>query len=147
MSPMKRLRASLDIQVNPSTGALTAVSGSPLATGGAPGALAVEESGQVSSRNVLRRPMSPLQSGRNSRVCRYHAEQRNPRCTPVRRWPPAPFQARALAIDPSGLFAYVANDGSGDISVYAVDATTGALSAVGNSPVASGNEPRSIAID
>jgi 6-phosphogluconolactonase (cycloisomerase 2 family) len=50
-------------------------------------------------------------------------------------------------IDPSGLFAYVANDGSGDISVYAVDAATGALSAVGNSPVAAGNEPRSIAVD
>ena len=51
----------------------------------------------------------------------------------------------SLAIDPAGQFAYAANDNSGDISAYAVDSTTGALSFIGN--FAAGNKPRSIAID
>jgi 6-phosphogluconolactonase (cycloisomerase 2 family) len=53
----------------------------------------------------------------------------------------------SIAIDPSGQWAYVANDNSNDISVYAVDATTGALTQASHSPFAAGNEPRSIAID
>ena len=53
----------------------------------------------------------------------------------------------SIVLDPSGQFAYVANDNSSDISVYAVDATTGVLTQVSHSPFAAGNEPRSIAID
>jgi 6-phosphogluconolactonase len=53
----------------------------------------------------------------------------------------------SLAIDPSGLFIYVANDNSGDISVYGVDSTTGALTPASRSPFAAGAGPRSIAID
>jgi 6-phosphogluconolactonase (cycloisomerase 2 family) len=53
----------------------------------------------------------------------------------------------SIVLDPSGLFAYVANDNSNDISVYAVDPTTGALTPANGSPVAAGNKPRSIAID
>jgi 6-phosphogluconolactonase (cycloisomerase 2 family) len=50
-------------------------------------------------------------------------------------------------LDPSGQWAYVANDNSNDISVYAVDTTTGVLTPASHSPFAAGNEPRSIAID
>jgi len=53
----------------------------------------------------------------------------------------------SIVLDPSGQFAYVANDNSNDISVYAVDSTTGALTPVSGSPFAAGNQPRSIAID
>ena len=53
----------------------------------------------------------------------------------------------SIVLDPSGQFAYVANDSSGSISVYAVDTTTGALTPVSGSPFAAGNQPRSIAID
>jgi 6-phosphogluconolactonase (cycloisomerase 2 family) len=53
----------------------------------------------------------------------------------------------AIALDPSGLFAYVVNDNSSDISVYAVDITTGVLTPVSHSPFAAGTEPRAIAID
>ena len=52
-----------------------------------------------------------------------------------------------IVIDPTGSFAYVANDDSSDISVYAVDATTGGLTPVSHSPFGAGNGPRSIAID
>jgi 6-phosphogluconolactonase (cycloisomerase 2 family) len=53
----------------------------------------------------------------------------------------------SVVLDPSGQFAYVANDNSNDISVYAVNTITGVLTAVAHSPFAAGNAPRSIAID
>jgi 6-phosphogluconolactonase (cycloisomerase 2 family) len=53
----------------------------------------------------------------------------------------------SLVLDPSGQFAYVANDNSNDIFVYAVDAATGVLMPASHSPFAAGNQPRSIAID
>ncbi len=52
-----------------------------------------------------------------------------------------------VVIDPSGAFAYVANENSADVSVYALNATTGALTQVGGSPFAAGAGARSIAID
>jgi 6-phosphogluconolactonase (cycloisomerase 2 family) len=67
----------------------------------------------------------------------------------------------AVAIDPSGRFAYVANQLSGDVSAYAVDAASGELSALdcGSGPschpntssgvadFAAGVAPRGLAID
>ena len=52
-----------------------------------------------------------------------------------------------VVINPQGTFAYVANENSADISVYAINATTGALAQVAGSPFAAGDVPRSIAID
>ena len=37
----------------------------------------------------------------------------------------------SIAIDPAGKFAYVANSGSNDVSMYRIDATTGALTLIG----------------
>jgi 6-phosphogluconolactonase len=51
----------------------------------------------------------------------------------------------SIVLDPSGLFAYVANDNSNDISVYAIGAA-GALTSVNGSPFGAGNQPRAIAI-
>jgi 6-phosphogluconolactonase (cycloisomerase 2 family) len=45
-----------------------------------------------------------------------------------------------------GKFAYVANQGDDTISVYSINADTGALTAVG-APVAAGSAPRAIAVD
>jgi 6-phosphogluconolactonase len=52
-----------------------------------------------------------------------------------------------IVVDPTGTFAYVANQNSNDISVYAVDSTTGALTQVPGSPFAAGDNPRAVAID
>jgi 6-phosphogluconolactonase (cycloisomerase 2 family) len=49
-------------------------------------------------------------------------------------------------VDPSGRFAYVANWNSNNISAYAIDASTGALTSIGPA-VAAGNSPRSVSID
>jgi 6-phosphogluconolactonase len=51
-----------------------------------------------------------------------------------------------VAVDPTGMFAYVVNAGSGSVSVYTIDANTGALSPIGGSPFATGTQPAAIAI-
>ena len=58
---------------------------------------------------------------------------------------PAGEDPRAVAVDPSGRFVYVANRVSGDLSLYAVDAASGALEPRGTHPVGVG--PTSIAIE
>jgi DNA-binding beta-propeller fold protein YncE len=40
---------------------------------------------------------------------------------------PSGKEPGAVAIDPAGTFAYVANAGSDDVSSYAIDPATGAL--------------------
>lgn len=44
-------------------------------------------------------------------------------------------------------FAYVANSGSGNISGFTVDSTTGALAAIAGSPFSAGGDPVAIAVD
>jgi len=53
----------------------------------------------------------------------------------------------SIVIDPMGQFVYAANNGSGNVSVFTVDSSTGALAAVAGSPFAAGSGARSIAID
>jgi YVTN family beta-propeller protein len=47
-------------------------------------------------------------------------------------------------VDPTGKFAYVTNFGSNDVSMYTINATTGALTSIGT--IAAGSTPTSIAI-
>lgn len=64
------------------------------------------------------------------------------------------FDTNSVTVDPSGKFVYVANEGTGDIgdtpgsvSMYAINAATGALTSIGT-PVASGDfGPASVAVD
>ena len=51
---------------------------------------------------------------------------------------------QSIAVDAAGKFVYAAN-GSGDLSEYTVDATTGILTPIGR--IAAGLSPRSVAID
>ena len=50
-----------------------------------------------------------------------------------------------VAVDPTGKFAYVANSGSNDVSMYTIDTTTGTLTSIG--PIAAGTGPTSVAVD
>ena len=52
----------------------------------------------------------------------------------------------SVTVDPSGKFAYVTNSGSGDVSAYTIDATTGALTSIG-SAVGAGTNPYSVTVD
>jgi 6-phosphogluconolactonase len=52
----------------------------------------------------------------------------------------------AVAVDPTGKFAYVTNVGSANVSAYAINATSGALTPVAGSPFAAGTNPVGIAV-
>ena len=53
----------------------------------------------------------------------------------------------ALAVEPNGRYAYVANAGSNDVSAYRIHHKTGALSALPGSPFRSGEHPVDLAVD
>lgn len=53
---------------------------------------------------------------------------------------------RALVIDPTGAYLYVANESSNTISAYSINQTTGALISIGT-PLATGTTPYSIAMN
>ena len=52
-----------------------------------------------------------------------------------------------MAVDPSGKFAYVANNNSNSVSAYTINSTTGALSPVSGSPFPTGSAPIAVAVD
>ncbi len=52
-----------------------------------------------------------------------------------------------VTVDPSGLFAYVANSGPGNIDAYTINQTTGALTPVTTSPYPAGTYPSQVTID
>jgi 6-phosphogluconolactonase len=54
---------------------------------------------------------------------------------------------QGIRVTPDGKFVVVANQGTSTVSVFSLDATTGALTEVPGSPFASGNEPGPVAID
>jgi 6-phosphogluconolactonase len=56
----------------------------------------------------------------------------------------APF---AIAVDPTGRFAYVANQSGNSVAAFNINATTGALSIIGTTNVTAGNSPVAIAVD
>jgi len=49
-----------------------------------------------------------------------------------------------IAVDFSGKFVYVANGGSNDVSVFSINAVTGALTQITGSPFAAGAVPGSV---
>jgi 6-phosphogluconolactonase (cycloisomerase 2 family) len=123
--------------IDAATGALTALADTPtlaLAT-----AVAVDPSGRFAytthdillegpARNVSTYTVGA--SGALTRVGAAAAVASNP---------------SGVAVEPSGRFAYVANQGSNDVSMHAVDATTGALSWMGS--VVADDSPSALAVD
>lgn len=51
----------------------------------------------------------------------------------------------SVAVDPTGKFAYVANSGTNNVSMYAINGTTGALTLIGR--IDAGIGPASVAVD
>ena len=52
-----------------------------------------------------------------------------------------------MIVDPTGKFVYVANYVSSNISGYAINSTTGALTDISGSPFSAGSEPKSVTVD
>lgn len=123
--------------LNASTGTLSTLSGFPLATTTRPEAIAFDPGGRfalvadvTATNDIASYAISPSTGalGLSGTV--------NAGDFPL-----------DIQLTPSGAYAYVANELSGTVSGYSVNATTGALTAVPGSPFAAGGEPRSIAID
>jgi 6-phosphogluconolactonase len=121
--------------LNADTGALAAVSGSPVALASQAESVAVDPAGKFL-----------LVSTSGNELSSYAITPASGALTPVSTLGTGTFPL-SVVINPQGTFAYVANANSADISVYAINATTGALAQVAGSPFAAGDVPRSIAID
>jgi YVTN family beta-propeller protein len=118
--------------IDPQTGALAEIPGSPFPAGSAPFSITVDPLGEFvyvanqSSQNVtpytINQTTGALTAGTSV-------------LTDVR--------PQSITVDPSGQYVYVANNGSNSVSGYVIDSSTGALTRNGAS-VATGASPRSI---
>jgi 6-phosphogluconolactonase (cycloisomerase 2 family) len=133
-------------RIDTSNGAL-ASAGAAVAAGTLPRAVSVDPSGRfvyvVNGSGV---------AGGNS-VSAYRIDAGDGTLAPIDAGPtpdiqnfPAGTAPSSVSVDPSGRFAYVANSGSSNVSAYRINATTGALEAVTNSPFAAGLGPSSVAV-
>lgn len=115
--------------VNPSTGALTAISGSPFAAGGVyPISIAVDPSGRyayVANSNSYDISSFTVDAATGALTTAVGS--------PYTTGPAIPYQ---IAIAPSGRFAYVAT--LSNLLAYGIDGTTGTLSALAGSPYDAG---------
>lgn len=128
------------LSVDTSTGVLTAVPGSPFATGNGPFSIAVDQSGKY---------LYTANSHDNT-ISAFTIDAATGVITPVSGSPFAtgavggfPF---ALAMDPAGMFLYTANQGSDNISGLSINATTGALKPILGSPFVGVTNPFDLTI-
>jgi YVTN family beta-propeller protein len=119
--------------IDPLTGALSTITGSPFSAGSAPFSITVDPLGEFvyvvnqSTQNItpymINQNTGSLTAGTNVTT------EANP---------------KAITVDPSGRYVYVANNGSNSVSGYTIDSGSGALTS--NGTAATGASPRSIII-
>ena len=117
--------------INPTTGALTPVPGSPFAADGAPGQLAFSPSG--AHLYVL--------NGSSNNITGFSVDVATGVLAPMGAPYPVGSNPQDIAVDPSGKFVLVANGLSDNLSVLAIEPASGALAAVPGSPVPAGAFP------
>jgi 6-phosphogluconolactonase len=129
--------------INSSSGILSPAKGSPFTSGSLTTSVAIDPTGKfafVSSQCV--------NSCSSGAVSAYAINSATGTLTPA---PGSPFAVglfpTPVAVDPTGKFAYVANEGSSNVSAYTIASTTGALNPVSGSPFATGSNPTSVAVD
>jgi 6-phosphogluconolactonase (cycloisomerase 2 family) len=134
--------ASFDLDayaVDATTGDLTLVSGAPYPTGVQPVAVTVDPTGRfvyvVDYNNI---PALGF-------ISAWSIDGATGALTPVPGSPfPTGFLPRAITIDSTGHFAYVANSGDNNVSAYTINGITGALAAIPGSPFPAGSRPYSV---
>jgi 6-phosphogluconolactonase (cycloisomerase 2 family) len=126
-------------RVDPTTGALTPISGSPFAAGGVgPSSVAVDPASKFAY----------VTNAASKNVSGYIINATTGALTPISGSPfAAGMNPSFVTVDPTGKFAYVANYDSNDVSGYIINATTGALTPISGSPFAAGVNPRGSAVD
>jgi len=125
--------------IDPNTGALTPVPGSPFPTAvGSPYGLAVHPSGKFL---YVAHDLSA------SFVSAFGINPSTGALTPLPGSPyPTGLNTWSVTTDPAGKFLFVANGTSGNIPAYTIDATTGALTPVAGSPFASQHDVDSVVV-
>ena len=133
---LNRISANISVYSIGSDGALTQVTGSPFAVGGAPGGMTVSPSSKflyVTLPNVASVVGFTISNGTPTII------------------PGSPFPVGSgplgITIDPAEHFAYVMNALAGTFSVLSIDSTTGALTEIGASPFAAATNPVAAAFD
>jgi len=129
-------------KINSTTGALTAVSGSPFTAGTSPTGVTIDPTGQFAYVA-------------NMYTCTISAYTINSTTGVLTAISGSPFTAgtypTSVTIDPTGEFAYVSNTGSSDISAYTIasntDSVPGALTEVSGSPFSAHSYPNPVTID
>jgi 6-phosphogluconolactonase len=119
------------------TGTLTPIPGSPFPAGNGVAGLAVDSGGRYlyaanSSDNTVsayRISHETLDNGALSAI------SGSPYLLGTAQTP------RAVAIDPSGTFLYVANAGTNNVSAFSITSSTGQLTTITGSPFSAGTEP------
>ena len=127
--------------IDPGTGTLTPVSGSPYATGKNPSAVSIS----TNDRFVY------VTNADSNTLSAYSVDATSGTLSAVSG---SPFAAgaspQAIALSPSGKLAYVGNvvysAATNQISAYALDSNSGAISAAPGSPFAKGPNPVAIAV-
>jgi 6-phosphogluconolactonase (cycloisomerase 2 family) len=133
--------------INPNTGALAPIAGSPVIQSAVGGksvtSIAFETTGRFA-----------YAVNNAGSVSAFSINAANGALTPIASSPfPAGTSPFVMAVDPAGPFAYVANAGDNTVSAYTIDGTTGALTPVAGSPFATGTSatngvsPRSVTVD
>jgi YVTN family beta-propeller protein len=127
--------------INPSTGALTAIAGSPFLAGSGPFSVAVDPSGKFAY----------VANNDSNNVSGYTINPSTGALAPMAGSPLPGFPAGAapisVAVDPTGKFVYVANDGSNSVSGYMINPSTGALTPITGSPFPASVYPESVTVD
>ena len=126
--------------VNPTTGALTSIAGSPFPAGTNPFLV------QFAFLGIPPSPKFAYVANQGSDdISAYTIDATTGVLTPVAGSPFAagltPFVVNPTFTSSGQLFAYVANQGSNDVSAYTINATTGVLTPVAGSPFPAGTTP------
>ena len=113
--------------INSSTGALTAVAGSPFPAGIPPMVVRVDPSGRYA-----------YAANNSDSISAYMVNSSTGALTPIAG---SPFSSggaypSGLAVDSSGRFLYVPNSGSNSVAAFSIDSSTGALTPISGSPFA-----------
>ncbi|MGA8617492.1 MAG: beta-propeller fold lactonase family protein [Candidatus Sulfotelmatobacter sp.] len=120
---------------DPTAGVLTQISGSPYTVGDGPQSLVLHPSGKflyVANPGQDENDISLFTIASNGTLTEVF-----PRTSVA----PAGSQPQLLIMDPTGGYLYVENSGSNNISVFSIDATSGALTPVSGSPFSIGLSP------
>ena len=124
--------------IDPSSGALTEVAGSPFAALDGPLSIAIDPSGKFAY----------VANYDSDNVSAFTIDAATGVLAEV---PGSPFATQddptSIAMYPTGKFVYVVNAGSDSISVFAIDQATGALAEVPGSPFVAGDNLSSITVD